>query len=308
MKIAVMGSGGVGGYFGGRLAAAGSEVSFIARGRHAMAMATRGLRLQSTLGDTTLPSVRVVEHPAEIERADVVLFTVKMGDTDKAADAIAPLVERGAHVFTFQNGVQSHDRLTAKFGKGVVVPGVARISAYILEPGVIEERGRFAVLEFGEAQGGRSARTEAFLAECLKAGIDAHLREDITRAIWMKFAMLAPFAGMTSLARGPIGPIRSTPAARALLERAVTEVVALGRAHAASLTEADTAAVMAQIDKLPVTMMSSMSQDLIAGKPIEVEGLSGAVVALSVAHRLQAPTHEFIAAALSPFVHGKPAV
>jgi 2-dehydropantoate 2-reductase len=306
MKIVVMGTGGVGGYFGGRLAAAGSDVTFIARGRHAAALRQYGLRLRSAIGDLTLPKIAVAESPADVQRADIVMFTVKIGDTDAAAEAIAPLVAKGATVFTFQNGVESFDRLAMTFGASAVVPGVARINAYIDEPGVIREGGKFAVLEFGEAQGGRSARTEAFLKTCLAAGIDAHLREDISRSIWLKFAMLAPFAGMTSVGRGSIGPIRTTPDARNLLEAGVREVVALGRAKGA-LTDADTATIMAQIDKLPTHMMSSMSQDLIAGKPIEVDGLSGAVVRLSAQHGLDAPTHRFIAAVLSPFLRGQPA-
>ncbi len=308
MKIAVMGSGGVGGYFGGRLAAAGNDVTFIARGAHLAAMLKDGLRLDSAIKPLQLQSIKAVAHPSDIDRADVIIFAVKLADTESAAENLKPLVAKGAHVFTFQNGVESAGKLAKILGAAHVVPGVARIASHISEPGVVKEMGKFAILEYGEADGSASARTKAFHAACLAAGIDGHLRDNIMRSMWMKFSMLAPFSGMTSLARGPIAPIRSTPESRELLHAAVREVVAVGIAMKTGLKPEDAETVIKQIDGLPNAMMSSMSHDLIAGKPIEVMGLSGAVVRLGREHGVPTPSHQFITQVLAPFANGRPGV
>ena len=306
MKIAVMGSGGVGGYFGARLAAAGNEVTFIARGRHLDAMRKSGLRLDSIIGPLHLTPAKTAAHPDEIDRADVIMFAVKQGDTETAAASVKRLVDGGASVFTFQNGVESFDRVSAVLGAGAIVPGVARIASHISEPGVIKEMGRFAVLEIGEADGRSSARTTAFRDAAKAAGFDCHLRDNITRAIWMKFAMLAPSSGFTSLVRGPIGPVRATPQSRALLHAAIHEVIALGQHLKTGLEAKDAETIIKQIDGLPNAMMSSMSHDLIAGKPIEVFGLSGAVDRLGRANGVPTPVHSFITGVLAPFAAGKP--
>ncbi len=304
MRIAVMGSGGVGGYFGARLAAGGHDVTFVARGRHLEAMQRQGLRLESTFGNLHLQPTSAVAAAGEIAAADAVIFAVKMGDTDAAAEQLKPLVAKGASVFTFQNGVESFDRLAKELGPAAIVPGVARIASHIKEPGVIEHTGKFAMLELGEKDGRPSARTEAFHAACKAAGIHATLSSDIDRNIWMKFVMLAPMSGTTSLTRGPIGPIRSTAESRELLVQAVEEVVAVGMAHGVALAPADAASVIKLIDGLHADMTSSMCHDLVAGKPIELHGLSGAVVRLGAAKGVPTPAHKFITQALAPFVAG----
>jgi 2-dehydropantoate 2-reductase len=189
-----------------------------------------------------------------------------------------------------------------------VVPGVARIGSHISEPGVIKQIGTFARLEFAESDGRPSERTKAFHAACTGAGIDAVMPANINREIWMKFAMLAPLAGMTALTRGPIGPVRSNPDARALLEAAVNETVAVGIALKTGLTPEDAGKVIALIDGFPKEIMASMAHDLLAGKPIEIDGLSGAVARLGAQCGVPAPTHKFIAQALAPFAAGKPKV
>src|SRR5262245_40783774 len=192
MKITVMGSGGVGGYFGARLAAAGNDVTFVARGAHLAAMRSRGLRLDSEIGPLHLDPVKAVADAGEVPEADAIIFAVKMRDTESAAESLRPLVAKGAGIFTFQNGVESGARIGRIVGAGKVVEGAARIAANISEPGVIKQIGTFAVLEFGEADGKPSPRTEAFHAACVAAGIDAALSRNISRTIWAKFAMLAP--------------------------------------------------------------------------------------------------------------------
>jgi 2-dehydropantoate 2-reductase len=235
-----------------------------------------------------------------------VLFAVKMRDTESAAETLGALAAGGATVFTFQNGVESGVRIGRILGPGKVVEGAARVAAHISEPGVIKQIGDFAVLEFGEADGGASPRVTAFHAACVAAGITAKVSDNISRTLWSKFALLAPMSGMTALTRGPIGPVRANPRSRALLQAAVDEVVALGVALKTGLVPEDAARTMKFIDGVPPQMTASMCHDLLAGKPIELEGLSGAVTRLANEHGVAAPTHAFIAAALAPFVDGKP--
>jgi 2-dehydropantoate 2-reductase len=308
MKIAVMGSGGVGGYFGARLAAAGNDVTFVARGAHLEAMRRNGLRLDSEIGNLHLDPVNVVADAAEIQAADAIIFAVKMRDTESAAESLRTLVGKGATIFTFQNGVESAERIGRIVGPGKVVEGAARIASHIPEPGVIKQIGKFAILEFGEANGKPSPRTTAFHAACVAAGITATLSSNISRTIWAKFAMLAPVAGMTALTRGPIGPVRANAESRALLQAAVGEAVALGIALNKGLEPEDAGKTMKLIDGLPKEMTASMCHDLLAGKPIEIAGLSGAVARLARGQGMLAPTHAFIAAALAPFTDGKPQV
>jgi 2-dehydropantoate 2-reductase len=301
-----MGPGGVGGYFGARLAAAGNDVTFVARGAHLEAMRRGGLRLDSQLGSLHLDPVKVVADAREIAAADAVLFAVKMRDTESAAESLQPLAAGGATVFTFQNGVESGARISRILGPGKVVQGAARIAVHIAEPGVLKQIGDFAVLEFGEADGRASTRVAAFHAACVAAGIAAKVSDEISRTLWTKFAFLAPMSGLTALTRGPIGPVRANSRSRALLQAAVEETVALGVALKAGLMPEDAARTMKLIDSLPHEMTSSMCHDLVAGKPIEVEGLSGAVARLAEERGLAAPVNAFIAAALAPFVDGKP--
>jgi len=306
MKITVMGPGGVGGYFGARLAAAGNDVVFVARGAHLDAMKTKGLRLDSEIGNLHLNPVKVVADAREIPAADAIIFAVKMRDTESAAESLTPLVAKGAAIFTFQNGVESAERIGKVVGAGNVVEGAARIASNIPEPGVIKQIGKFATLDFGERNGKPSTRTTALHAACVAAGINATLSDNISRTLWLKFSMLAPVAGMTALTRGPLGPVRNTPQSYALLKAAIDEVVAVGIALKTGLEPDDAAKGLKLIDGLPSEMMASMCHDLLAGKPIEVAGLSGAVARLARANGVAAPTHAFIAAALAPFIDGRP--
>ena len=308
MKITIMGPGGVGGYFGARLAAAGNDVTFVARGAHLEAMQTNGLRLDSEIAALHLNPVRVVADAREIETADAIIFAVKMRDTESAAESLRSLADKGGTIFTFQNGVESAERIDKVVGPGHVVEGAARIAANISGPGVIKQIGKFASLEFGERDGKPSARVTAFHEACAAAGIQASISENIARTLWLKFSMLAPLAGMTALTRGPLGPIRDTPESYALLKSAVEETVAVGVAASTGLVTDDAVKTIRLIEGLPAGMMASMCHDLLAGKPIEVAGLSGTVARLARAHGVPAPTHAFIAAALAPFTEGTPKV
>jgi len=308
LKVTVMGPGGVGGYFGGRLAAAGNDVTFVARGAHLEAMRARGLRLDSEIGPLHLQNVKAVADARNVPAADAVIFAVKMRDTEAATESLRGLVAKGATVFTFQNGVESADRIGTILGADKVVQGTARIGASISEPGVIKQIGTFARLDFGERDGRPSARTTALLEACKAAGIDTHLSDNIQREVWMKFALLAPMAAMTALTRGPIGPVRANPQSLALLQSAVQEVVALAVSLKTGLAAEDAGRIMKTIDGLPKQMMASMAHDLLAGKPLELNGLSGAVARLGKQQGVAVPTHTFVAQALAPFADGKPQV
>jgi len=308
MKLVVMGPGGVGGYFGARLAAAGNDVTFVARGAHLEAMRTHGLKLDSELGALHVRPVVAVADATEISAADAIIFAVKLADTEGAAERLRGLVATGATVFTFQNGVESAERIGRLLGGANVVAGAARINAQISAPGVIRQQGKFASLEFGEADGRSSPRTAALLAACKEAGIAASLSDDIARTLWLKFAMLAPMSGLTALTRGPIGPVRAHPQSRRLIEAAVREAVAVGIAQGARLQSADADAIIKAIDGLHPAMMASMCHDLLAHKPLELAGLSGALVRLGASTGVPVPTHTFITQALSPFADGKPSL
>jgi 2-dehydropantoate 2-reductase len=306
MKILVMGSGGVGGYFGGRLAGAGNDVTFVARGAHLEAMQRDGLTLDSQLGNLTVKPVRAVATPADAAGpVDIVMFATKLGDTESAAKSLAPVIGPETIIITFQNGVDGPEIIAATLPGTHVVPGVARIASHIPRPGVIEQRGPFARIEFGEPDGKANPKLEAFHAACKAAGIDAILSRDIRRAVWMKFAMLAPFSGLTTLTGSTAGPIRETPGTRALMEAAVNEVVAVGAAIGVKLNEGDVAGVWKAIEANPPAMTSSMAHDRRAGKPLELNYLSGGVVRLGKKHGVPTPTHTFITQALAIDVGGK---
>lgn len=299
MKFIVMGSGGVGGYFGARLAAAGNEVVFVARGGHLVALQSEGLRLDSPLGNLHLRPTRAVARAGDAGIVDAVIFAVKMGDTEQAAASLKPTLREGTPIFTFQNGVEAPDLITRVVGPGHVVPGVARVASHISAPGVIMHASPFARLEFAESDNKPSHRCEAFHAACLAAGIDAQLAPNIQRALWIKFAMLAPMSGITTLTQRTAGPLRTNPATRALIEAAVREVVAVGAAADGGLTAEDTEALIKTIDALPETMTSSMAHDRAARKPLEVNWLSGAVVRFGDRYGVATPTHRFITQALA---------
>lgn len=299
MKILVMGSGGVGGYFGGRLAAAGHEVTFVARGAHLEAMRKDGLMLDSQLGNVTIKPARAVASPADADAPDVVLFATKLGDTESGVHSLAPIVRRGTTIITFQNGVDGPNIIRRALPEAHVVPGVARIASHISRPGTIEQRSPFARIEFGEPDGGANPSLEAFHAACKAAGIDAVLSKNIQRDIWLKFSLLAPFSGISALTGSTAGPIRSTAGTRALMEAAVREVIAVGIGAGMPLKTEDFANVWKAIESQPPAMTSSMAHDRMAGKPLEVDYLSGAVVRIGKEHGVAAPTHAFITQALS---------
>lgn len=305
MKIAVMGSGGVGGYFGGRLAAAGHDVAFIARGSHLAAMRKDGLRIDSELGSVHLRKVRVTDDPRELEPVDLVLFSVKLVDTEAAARSILPLFGPQTGIVSFQNGVTKDDLLRRVFGEPAVMGGVGYIATAISAPGVIKHTGTMQRLVFGEYDGRRSQRAVDFLAACREAKIDAELSSDIRREIWQKFVFLVGLSGTTTSMRVPVGPIRENAQAREILFDLMDEVVTVGRAHGVSLPQDYARNRLDFCDGLPVDMTSSMHHDLQRGKPLEIAWLSGAVVELGEAVGVPTPMNRAVRDILAVHAQGR---
>ena len=305
MKIVVMGTGGVGGYFGARLAASGADVSFIARGEHLAAMRQDGLKILSTNGDMTLKPVIATDDPASIGHADLVMICVKLWSTEDAARAIAPLMGPNSAVVSWQNGVVAEDILIKQYGKERVIGGVSNIAALIESPGVIRHNGSMARLIFAELDGKPSKRIEAFAALCKQANIEHVVSDDITRAIWQKFIFLASFSGMTCATRLSIGPLRSDPQTRAMFEAALQEVVAVGRAKGVGLPRDQAEQSLTWADNLPATMFASMLGDLNRGNRLELPWLSGAVVKLGEELGVATPVHKFIYNVLKLHSNGK---
>jgi 2-dehydropantoate 2-reductase len=305
VKIVVLGAGGVGGYFGGRLAAAGSNVTFVARGAHLAAMRRSGLRITSPRGNAYIRDARVVETVAEAGRADLVLVGVKLWDTEAAASSLKPLAHQGTAIVSFQNGVRKDDILHQYLPAHSVVGGVCYIAASIAEPGVISHTGTMQRLVFGEYDGGISARLEAFLAACRKAGIDAEISDSIERMIWEKFVFLVGLSATTSLFRTTIGPIREDPQKRATLLDVMREAVAVGRAKGVGLAAGYAENRLAFCDTLSAATPSSMSVDLERGHRLELPWLSGTVVDLGATLNVSTPVNKRIVEALAPYADGR---
>ena len=286
-----MGAGGVGGLIGARLGHVGCDVSFVARGAHLAAMRSHGLKLESGVGDVHLPKPRVTDDPATLGQVDLVIFAVKMRDTESAARAIAPLIGPDTGVISLQNGVVKDDILRPIIGEKALMGGVAYMGTAISRPGVIEHTGTVQRVVFGEYDGRRSKRAEALLEWCRKAGLDAAISDDIRRTLWEKFAFLVGMAAVTATMRLPIGPIRSHPLTRQFYLEAMAEAAAVGRAHGVKLPEDFAEERMRFVDTLPATMTASLQLDLERGNPLEVEWLSGSVVKLGAAVGVPTPIH-----------------
>ena len=295
MKIVMMGSGGVGGYYGARLQQAGHEVAFVARGAHAEAMRKTGLRIRSELGDAQL-SVRVLEDPAQAGPADLAVIAVKLWDTEDAARAVAR-VPRAA-VVSLQNGVDKDEVLAGALGRDRVLGGVTHIAAVIAEPGVIAQTGKLQRVTLGELDGSRTPRLQTTADAFRSAGVETVVSDDIRRVTWEKFVFLSALSGLTALTRKPIGDVRANPATRSLLLEALREAVAVARAEGAGLDDAFAQKQLETIDSLPAGMLSSMAQDLLRGRRLELPWLSGAVVRRAEKHGLRVPAHQAIQAAL----------
>lgn len=305
MKIAIFGTGGVGGYYGARLAAAGEDVHFIARGAHLNAIRTNGLRVNSANGGVHVQPAQATDDPADIGPVDLVMVAVKLYDTEAAAAACRALLGPETAVVSFQNGVTAADTLAGAVGAERVFGGLTYILATIEQPGIIAHVGEMARIRFGESDGTRTTRVQRFEKACLGAGIDAAISDDITVDLWTKFAFLAPVSGVTSLVRLPMGPVRADPDTRALLRSAMDEAVAVAHARGVRLPGDLAERHMAMVDGLPATMGSSMLHDLTHGKRLELPWLSGTVARMGREAGVPTPTHDTIVTALKLHAGGR---
>lgn len=298
MRIAVLGSGGIGGYFGARLAQAGQDVVFIARGAHLEALQRRGLTVRAPAGEFTLP-VTAVANASGVETVDVVLFCVKSYDTEAAAQALAPLMDHETAVLTLQNGVDSVDAIASVAGAEAVLAGAVYVAVQLVEPGVIVRTGGEGRIVFGEAGGAVTERVRRLATVFETSGIAHDVVRDIDRVLWEKFLFITGVGGVTALARSGIGPLVESRDGRALLTASCAEIAAVAVAEGAPLPLTAAQAAIEQAAALPPQWRSSMARDLEDGRRLEVDGLSGAVVRRGLKHGIPTPIHQAIVACLS---------
>jgi 2-dehydropantoate 2-reductase len=279
MRIAAMAAGAVGGYLGARMAAAGHDVFFIARGAHLAAIKSNGLRIESVHGDLHLPKPTVTDDPKSVGAVDIVLFAVKLWDTEKAAELARPLVAPNTRVITLQNGVDSVERIAPILGADQTVGGVTYVATTIAAPGVIKHTSAFAKIRFGRADKKPDATLDAFVAAGKAAKLDVDLAADIERERWEKFIFLTAMAGSTATLRSSIGPIAADPDGRAFFNDLMDEAFAVGRAKGVNLDHAFVDERMAFItsDRMEPGMKASMAHDLERGNRLELEWLTGKV-------------------------------
>jgi len=298
MRIAVLGSGGIGGYYGALLAKAGHDVSFIARGAHLEAMQQRGLTLRTPDGDSTIP-VTAVADTRTVGAVDLVLFCVKSYDTEPAAQALAPLMARDTAVVTFQNGVDNVEAIASVVGSGTVLVGVVYIALQLAGPGMVQRTGGEGKIVLGELGGTLTQRVQRIASAFQQSGVPHQVSTDINRVLWEKFLFIAGVGGVTALARSGIGPLLASPEGRTLLTTSCEEIAAVARAERVPLPADAADRAVEQAATLPPQWRSSLARDLEDGRRLEVEALSGAVVRRGLKLGLPTPIHQTIAACLS---------
>jgi 2-dehydropantoate 2-reductase len=306
MKIAAMAAGAVGGYFGARMQAAGHDVFFIARGANLAAMKKNGLQIDSVHGDLHLPNVNVTDDPKSVGPVDIVLFAVKLWDTETAAEQTKPLVGPGTRVITLQNGVDSVERVAPILGAEQTIGGAAYIASVIASPGVIKQTSSFATMRFGRADKRPDAMLQAFVDAGKAAEIDVDISADIERERWQKFIFLTAMAGSTAALRSPIGPIAADPELSGFFRQLMEEAFAVGRAKGVSL---DPAYIEGRMDfmqnKVERGMKASMAHDLERGNRIELDWLAGKVRELGRTYNIPTPASDTVYTVLKLHRMGK---
>lgn len=301
MRFAIMGSGGVGGYFGARLAEAGEDVTFIARGDHLTAIRRDGLKLKSIEGNATITSAKATDDPAELGEVDVVIVAVKAWQVATAAEDIRPLIGPGTLVLPLQNGVEAADQLAALLGEAHVLDGLCGILAWREGPGVIRHAGVSPFIRLGTRLPSQSTEAETLRATLDHTnGISAEIPDDIEAAVWSKFLFICAMSGIGALTRAPIGTTRTLPETRELTGQILAEIDAVARARGVALPDDAVERAMHFIDSLPEGSTASMQRDIVAGKPSELDSQNGAVVRLGRAASVPTPINSMIYAALLP--------
>ena len=301
MKVAIVGAGGVGGYFGGRLAQAGEDVVFIARGEHLRAMQRKGLQVDSINGDFRVDRVLATDDPATVGEVDYVLVAVKSWQLRDAIETLRPMVGKTTSIVPLLNGVDAPDQLTNVFGAERVLGGTCSVISMIAGPGHVRHAGAHPTIRFGELDQRRSERVERLrYAFSRTEGVRVEIPEDIHVVMWNKFMAIAPWSGIGAVTRAPIGVIRSLPETRALLEHAMEEISLLARARMVAMEREAIHQAMAFIDTLPFEGTASMQRDIMAGRPSELDAQNGTVVRLGKGAGVATPVNGMIYSSLLP--------
>jgi 2-dehydropantoate 2-reductase len=301
MRIAVIGAGGVGGYFGGKLAEGGADVVFIVRGVTLEAMRTNGLRVDSIKGDFVIEHPKATDDPASVGNVDAIFVTVKTWQIEEAANQLKPMLADDTMVIPLENGIDAPDQLASILGREHVLGGSCGIVSFIASPGHIRHIGADPFVMFGELDNRRTPRIERLRDECLRAGVQADIPSDIHHALWSKFVFIATMSGIGAVTRVPIGIWRAMPEPRELATRAIREIVAVALARGVDLGgDAAIDRTLARFDGLPPESTSSLQRDIIDGKPSELDAQLGAVVRLGLQTNIPTPICETLLALLLP--------
>jgi 2-dehydropantoate 2-reductase len=306
MRMAVIGAGGTGGYFGGLLARAGEDVTFMARGAHLEALRTRGFTLESRLAGTFTVPVQATDDPSEVGPVDLILFCVKTYDTDAAAESIRPLIRPDTMLLSLQNGIGNEERIARVAGHTSAIGAVAYVSSAIKAPGVVAQTSGPGKIIFGELSGGESARTERLRDVLQRAEITAEVHPDIRVVLWQKFLFISAFSGVTTVTRLPIGTILADSVTHALFRGTVEEAEAVARASGIDLPADCVEQALATAAAAEPWARGSLYHDLAGGRRLELEGLNGEVVRRGREHGIETPLNFAIYAALRPYVAGAP--
>ncbi len=307
MRIAVIGTGGIGGPYGASLAKAGADVTFVARGAHLAAMRESGLRIEGDRGEKLVRPAQATDDIAGIGPVDYVLLCVKLWDVESAGAQIRPIVRPGTAVVPLQNGVDSAERLVPILGREAVMGGTAFVTGSIVAPGVVRQTGTYQQMTFGELDGRASPRGERLRDLCAAAGFDGILSPDVRVPIWEKFLVLVPLANVNALTRVPLGRYRADPDLWALVEASISETEAVGRAEGVALKPDAVKKGLAMIRSMPDHHMTSMGNDLLRGNRLELPWFAGKVVELGRRHGIATPVNDFVYAALKLHANGAPA-
>ncbi len=301
MRIAVFGAGGVGGYFGGRLAQAGEDVVFIARGDHLKAMLKQGLKVNSVKGDFLVKPVQATNDPAQVGIVDVVLVCVKAWQVPDAAEAIRPMIGPDTVALPLQNGLEAPTQLATVLGNQHVVGGLCGLSTFIIGPGHIRHAGADPWIRFGELDNHPSERVEGLRQVFDRAsGLTVEIPPDIQVALWMKFLFITVWSGVGAITRTPLGIWRSLPETRQMAENALKEIISVAQVHNVRLPENAMPTTMNMYDSFPPEITTSMQRDIAQGRPSEIDAQIGAVVRFGRAADVATPLHKFIYDSLLP--------
>jgi 2-dehydropantoate 2-reductase len=300
MKIVVMATGGVGGYYGGLLAQAGQDVTFIARGAHLQAIREKGLHIKSVHGDFQIMPAKATDNPSEVGPVDVILFVTKTHQTDEAAKLIKPMVGRDTVIISLQNGIDAADRIGAAAGREHMLGGATWLSAAIEAPGLIGQYSQFRRIVLGEFNGRTTPRLNMLYSTLQSTGATVEVSDNILKVLWTKFVFIAPVMAMGSLTRVTFGEYRSVPEARAVLTEAISEVAAVAQARGVTLDTDVVEKTLAFIDSSAPGIKPSMQRDVESGKPSELESMIGVVVRMGAEHNVSTPMMQFAYAMLKP--------